>query len=108
MRDPPNLYGTTVRLKVIGADSVTVNKFRDNLKRLVDRVVSDHEPLKVTRRGGEDFVVVGADDWAREQETLYMLQNGSLMRQIAEASQTLAQGTGYSPTAEEREAILGV
>ena len=89
-------------------DSVSVNKFRDNLKTLVDQVVSGHEPLKVTRRGGEDFVVVGADDWAREQETLYVLQNGSLMRQIAESSQTHAQGTGYAPTAEERDAILGV
>jgi hypothetical protein len=30
------------------------------------------------------------------------------MRQIAESSQTHAQGTGYAPTAEEREAIPGV
>jgi len=89
-------------------DSVSVNKFRDNLKTLVDQVVSGHEPLKVTRRGGEDFVVVGADDWAREQETLYVLQNGSLMRQIAESSQTHARGTGYAPTAEEQDAILDV
>ena len=92
----------------MGVDSVTVNKFRDNLKSLVDQVVTDHEPLKVTRRGGEDFVVVGADDWAREQETLYVLQNGSLMRQIAESSRTHTQGGGYAPTAEERDAILGV
>ena len=89
-------------------DSVTVNKFRDNLKSLVDQVVSEHEPLKVTRRGGKDFVVVGADDWAREQETLHVLQNSNLMRQIAESSRTHAQGTGYVPTAGERDEILNV
>jgi antitoxin YefM len=69
-------------------DSISVNQFRDNLKSLVDKVVSEHEPLKVTRRGGDDFVVVSAEDWEREQETLYILQNSSLMRQIAESMAT--------------------
>ena len=89
-------------------DNVSVNKFRDNLKTLVDQVVADHQPLKVTRRGGEDFVVVSAEDWEREQETLYVLQNSNLMRQIAESSRTHAQGAGHVPTAEERDEILGV
>ena len=48
-------------------DSVSVNKFRDNLKSLVEQVVSKHMPLKVTRRNGDDFVVVSADDWEREE-----------------------------------------
>jgi antitoxin YefM len=89
-------------------DSVSVNKFRDNLKTLVDPMVSDHQPLEVTRRGGDHFVVVVADNWAREQESLFVLQNGNLMRQIAESTLSHAQGTGYVPTAEERDAILGL
>ena len=56
-------------------DTVSVNKFRDNLKNLVEQVVSMHEPLKVTRRAGDAFVVVSADDWEREQETLHVLQS---------------------------------
>ena len=55
-------------------DSVSVNKFRDNLKSFVELVVTRHLPLKVTRRSGEDFVVVSAEDWEREQETLYVLK----------------------------------
>ena len=47
-------------------DSVSVNRFRENLKAFVDRVVGDHEPIKVTRRAGEDFVVISADDWFGE------------------------------------------
>lgn len=54
-------------------DIVSVNKFRDNLKNLVEQVVSQHEPLKVTRRAGEAFVVISAEDWKREQETLHVL-----------------------------------
>ena len=53
-------------------DSVSVNKFRDNLKSFVEQVVTGHLPLKVTRRSGEDFIVVSAEDWEREQETLYV------------------------------------
>ena len=64
-------------------DSISVNKFRDNLKSFVEQVVTKHVPLKVTRRTGEDFVVMSADDWEREQETLYVLQNTDLMQQIA-------------------------
>ena len=66
-------------------DSVSVNRFKDNLKTFVERVVSRHTPLKVTRRAGADFVVVSAEDWERQQESLYVMQNSDLMRQIAES-----------------------
>ena len=80
-------------------ETISVNKFRDNLKNFVEQVVSEHEPLKVTRRAGEAFIVVGADDWAREQESLYVLQNQSLMQQIAESLVT-------NPTASARLAAF--
>ncbi|MDJ0532696.1 MAG: type II toxin-antitoxin system Phd/YefM family antitoxin [Xenococcaceae cyanobacterium MO_207.B15] len=89
-------------------DSVSVNKFRDNLKSFVEKVVEEHQPLKVTRRNGEDFVVVSAEDWEREQETLYILQNDSLMQQIAESIATHNQNQGYSPTDEELDALFGI
>ena len=89
-------------------DSVSVNKFRDNLKRLVEQVVSTHVPLKVTRRGGDDFIVVSADDWEREQETLFILQNNSLMQQIADSLRTHEKRTGYVPSTEEVDEITGI
>ena len=89
-------------------DSVSVNKFRDNLKHFVEQVVSKHVPLKVTRRGGEDFVVVSADDWEREQETLIVLQNNDLTRQIADSLRTHKNGLGYTPSDEEADEITGI
>ncbi len=89
-------------------DTVSVNKFRDNLKTLVEQVVSQHEPLKVTRRAGEAFVVLSADDWEREQETLYVLQNQDLMRQIANSLETHTRGQGYTPTNEQMDEITGI
>lgn len=89
-------------------DTVSVNKFRDNLKKLVEQSLSKHEPLRVTRRSGEDFVVLSAEDWEREQETLYVLQNSSLMRQLADSAKTHSERTGYTPTDEQMDEITGL
>ncbi len=85
--------------------SMSVHQFRSQLKEAVDVVLLEHEPLCVTRRNGEDFVVLGAADWAREQETVYVLQNPSLMQQIERSIETHRQGTGYSPQPEEFDAL---
>lgn len=89
-------------------DTVSVNQFRDQLKSYVEQVVSRHEPIKVTRRAGDAFVVMSAEDWEREQETLYVLQNTSLMTQIAESFGTHKNGTGYTPASEEMNEITGI
>ena len=89
-------------------ETVSVNIFRDNLKQLVENSISRHEPLRVSRRSGQDFVVMSAEDWEREQETLFVLQNSSLMQQLAESANTHAQRTGYTPTPEQMDAIAGL
>ena len=89
-------------------ESISVNKFRDNLKSFVEQVVSNHLPLKVTRRSGDDFVVVSAEDWEREQETLYVLQNKGLMKQISDSCTSHSIKKGYSPTTEELDEITSI
>lgn len=89
-------------------DSISVNKFRDNIKSFVEKIVTTHSPLKVTRRAGEDFVVLSAEDWEREQETLYVLQNSDLMKQIAAAMVTHSKKRGYQLTADELDEITGI
>ncbi len=101
------LYRTSVHL-VLDMDTVSVNQFRDKLKTFVEQVVTNHTPLKVTRRAGEAFVVMSADDWEREQETLYILQNNNLMKQIADSMATHNKNTGYSPTSEQMNEITGI
>ncbi|MGU9957223.1 MAG: type II toxin-antitoxin system Phd/YefM family antitoxin [Arenicellales bacterium WSBS_2016_MAG_OTU3] len=89
-------------------ESISVNKFRGNLKSFVEQIVGSHTPLKVTRRNGEDFVVISADDWEREQETLYILQNSSLMQQVAGSLGTHTQNKGYQPSKEEISEITSL
>lgn len=85
--------------------SMSVFRFRAEIKAAVAQVLDEHEPLRVTRRSGQDFVVVGAEDWEREQETLWVLQNRSLMAQIERSLATHTQGAGYQPRALEIDAI---
>ena len=87
---------------------ISVNQFREKLKYFVETAIQEHQPLKVTRRNGEDFVVISAEDWEREQETLYVLQNQSLMQQITESQVTHQANQGYQPSAEEMNEISGI
>ena len=84
---------------------ITVNKFRANLKNCVDTTHTEHEPLWVTRKRGKDFVVIAAEDWQQMQETLYVLQNSSLMQQIKQSNQSHGQQKGYQPTKAELDEI---
>ncbi|MCH8135777.1 MAG: type II toxin-antitoxin system Phd/YefM family antitoxin, partial [Proteobacteria bacterium] len=80
----------------------------DNLKFFIEQVVNDHAPIKVTRRAGEDFIVMSADDWEREQETLYVLQNNSLMQQIAKSTSSHTKGKAYKPNKEQINEITSL
>ena len=102
------MYGIPVHELVVAMETVSVNKFRDNLKTLVEQSISRHEPLRVSRRSGQDFVVISAEDWDREQETLYVMQNSSLMRQLAESVKTHTERKGYTPTKEQLDEITGI
>ena len=73
---------------------LSVKKIRANLKSYVDRAIEEHKVLRVNLRSGKDFVVMSAEDWEREQETLYVMRNQSLMSQIAESLQTYQSGVG--------------
>jgi antitoxin YefM len=64
---------------------LSVNKFRANIKEFNDKVIEDHQAIRVNRRAGKDFIVISAEDWEREQETLYVLRNNSLKGQITES-----------------------
>ena len=84
---------------------LSVNKFRANIKTFVDKVVEDHQAIKVNRRSGKDFVIISAEDWEREQETLFVVRNKSLMSQINESLVTYQNNSGYKPTQEQLDEI---
>ncbi|MDT8446287.1 MAG: type II toxin-antitoxin system Phd/YefM family antitoxin [bacterium] len=84
---------------------MSVNQFRSHLKESVEQVVSNHEALRVTRRSEKAFVVVSEEDWERDQETLLVLSNSSLMKQIQSSLESHQKERGYRPTLKELDEI---
>jgi len=84
---------------------LSVNKFRANIKGFVDKAIEEHQAIRINRRSGKDFIVISAEDWEREQETLYVLRNNSLMRQVTESLETYQNSSGYKPSQEQLDAI---
>ncbi len=57
------LYGTSpYNIQAVQMNNASVNPFRDNLKSPIEQAISQHHPIKITRRTGEDFIVLSAED----------------------------------------------
>jgi PHD/YefM family antitoxin component YafN of YafNO toxin-antitoxin module len=64
----------------------TANEFRKKLKAAVDSCISNHEVLRVKRRNGENFIVIGEDDWRAIEETIYLNQFPGMVDSIRKAA----------------------
>ena len=81
-----------MELKIMS--ETTSNIFRKTLKSQVDNAIANHEVLKVKRRNGENFVVIGEKDWKAIEETLYINQFPGLVESIHEADkEPIEEGT---------------
>jgi antitoxin YefM len=54
-------------------DVLTYSDARANLKKVMDRVVDDHEQVIVTRHMAEEVVMIALSDWNAIEETLHLL-----------------------------------
>lgn len=73
---------------------ISANNFRDNLKTEVDRVIENHDVLRVSRRRGGDFVVLSAEDWEAIAETLYLNRVPGMAESLhTAAKEPLEKGT---------------
>lgn len=72
----------------------TADVFRARLKKEVDGCIENHEVLRVRRKNGGNFVVIGEDDWKAIEETLYLNQVPGLIKSIQRAAkEPLSKGT---------------
>jgi PHD/YefM family antitoxin component YafN of YafNO toxin-antitoxin module len=72
----------------------TANEFRKTLKEKVDNCIKNHEVLKVKRRTGVNFVILGEEDWRAIEDTIYLNRVPGLVESIhLSAAEPLAEGT---------------
>ena len=60
-------------------NSISINQFKNDLQDLIKQVINQHIPIKITNQDGQDFIVISAEDWEQQQETLLVLQNSNLI-----------------------------
>ena len=77
-------------------DAISYSSFREKLASVLDQVNDHSTVVKITRKNGKAAVVMSLDDWERDQETLYVLQNKPLMRQLEASLKTHSERSGRS------------
>lgn len=84
--------------------TLPLSEVRARLSELVDEAVRTHERVDITRNGRRAAVLMSADDFDSLEETLEILSDPELMKEIALAKEELKQGV-YN-TREEVEAEM--
>ena len=76
-------------------DAITYTAARANLADTMDKVCEDHEPVIITRNGGERAVVMmSLDDYKSLEETAYLLRSPKNARRLFESIASLEAGEG--------------
>ena len=90
----------------------SANEFRKKLKAHVDQTIANHQILKVKRKNGDNFVVIGEKDWRAIEETLYLNQFAGLVdsiqaadREPLEAGTTLEDLAWYNSVDEDQKTV---
>jgi antitoxin YefM len=71
-------------------------KARSRLFPLIQQVNDDHEPVRISSRGG-DAVLMSAEDFDSWQETIYLLRSPANARRLMERSLGTRPGYLVSP-----------
>ena len=81
-------------------ETLSISDTRANFKAVLDRVVADRVPIKITRSKGEGVVMISASEWSSIEETMYLLQSPANAKRLLESIAELDAGKG-----EEHELI---
>lgn len=77
-------------------DITTYSDVRQNLKSVMDKVCADHAAVAITRRGGEDVVMMSRRDYDAWQETLYLLRSPANAERLQAAMASDEAGSEYA------------
>ena len=88
-------------------DVLSYSIFRQSLATVLDKVNEDSVPIQITRKGSKGAVVMSVEDYEQLKETLYVLQNKSLSKQIEKSIQTHETNQGRKANKKLLNEILG-
>ena len=78
--------------------SITATAARKDIYNLIDRVNEDCKPVAITNTRGKGAVLVGEDDWASIEETLYIMGVPGLAEKLLAARDEPLDESLYADT----------
>ncbi len=89
---------------ILVMETLSLSHVKAHLSEIADRVEGQHDRVVVTRNGHPAAVLVSPEDLESLEETLAVLSDPALMRQLREGEEAIASGD--SVTLEQLQADL--
>lgn len=87
--------------------SISASEARKSLFPLIERVNTDHDPVRITSKAGDAFLM-SADDYDSWQETVYLLRSPANAQRLMEAiARDRAGEPGVTRTLDELRDMAG-
>lgn len=87
--------------------AITASDARTHLFPLIQQVIDDHAPVRISSKAGE-AVLMSADDYDSWQETIYLLRSPANARRLMQAVARDKAGTSsVAKTMDELESLAG-
>lgn len=64
---------------------VSYSEIRKSLKNYLEQVCTEHTPLLITRRNGENVMMLSEDDYRSLEETAYLSRSPKNLRRLLES-----------------------
>jgi antitoxin YefM len=90
---------------ILVMETLPLSHVKAHLSEIADRVEGEHDRVVVTRKGRPAAVIVSPDDLESLEETLAVLSDPELMRQIREAKAEMERGEEGITLEELRESL---
>jgi antitoxin YefM len=87
--------------------AISASEARSRLFPLIQQVNEDHEPVRISSKGG-DAVLMSADDFDSWQETTYLLRSPANARRLMDAiARDKSSRASVAKTMEELRVLAG-
>lgn len=63
---------------------ISATAFRKDMYRIIEQVNEDCAPISITNSRGKGAVLIGEDEWASIEETLYLMSVPGMVQSLVE------------------------
>ena len=81
---------------------------RANLAKLCQQVAADRDIVRITRRNGQDVVLISADELSGLMETAHLLRSPKNAARLMSAIKKAREGEGNSQSIDELRKEIGL